>query len=105
AMMVGAVRARSRRGDRAVVDRAVDSRGKANEAPGLDTLRSLGDAVDDASDRALHRAPESLLGETGLESIRLAIDEARHAIDGRSRELETSVPPAVSAIRPLAPPR
>src|SRR5262245_60744844 len=46
-----------------------------------------------------------LLDETGLESIRLAIDEARHAIDGRSRELETSVPPAVSAIRPLAPPR
>jgi hypothetical protein len=45
------------------------------------------------------------LDETGLESIRLAIDEARHAIDGRRRELETSVPPAVSAIRPLAPPR
>ena len=69
------------------------------------TLRSLSDAVDDASDRALHRARESLLDETGLESIRLAIDEARHAIDGRSRELETSVQPAISAIRPLAPPR
>ena len=73
--------------------------------PDADTLRSLSDAVNEASDRALHRACESLLDETGLESIHLAIDEARHAIDGRSRELEIFVPPAVSTIRPLAPPR
>ena len=105
ATVVSWLRARSRRAALAVIDRLIDIRRKAHEAQDADTLRSLSDAVDDASDRALHRARESLSDETGLESIRLAIDEARHAIDGRSRELETSVQPAVSAIRPLAPPR
>lgn len=106
AAVVSSWRARSRRSALAVIDRLIDIRRNAHEAQDADTLRSLSDEVNDASDRALHRARESLLDETGLESIRLAIDEARHAIDGRSRELETSVPPAaVSAIRPLAPPR
>jgi TRAP transporter TAXI family solute receptor len=105
ATLMSSLRARSRRAALAVIDRLIDIRRKAHEAQDVDTLRSLGDAVDDASDGALHRARESLLDETGLESIRLAIDEARHAIDGRSRELETSVQPAISAIRPLAPPR
>jgi hypothetical protein len=105
ATVVSSLHARSRRAALAVIDRLIDIRRKAHEAQDADTLRSLSDAVDDASDRALHRVRESLLDETGLESIRLAIDEARHAIDGRSRKLETSVPPAVSAIRLLAPPR
>ena len=105
ATVVSSWRARSRRSALAVIDRLIDIRRNAHEAQDADTLRSLSDEVNDASDRALHRARESLLDETGLESIRLAIDEARHAIDGRSRELETSVPPTVSAIRPLAPPR
>src|SRR5262249_19057339 len=105
ATVVSSLRARSRRAALAVIDRLIDIRRKAHEAQDADTLRSLSDAVNDASDRVLHGAGKSLWAERGLESFRVAIDEARHAIDGRSRELEPSVPPAVSAIRPLAPPR
>src|SRR5262249_31864653 len=105
ATMVSSLRARSRRAALAVIDRLIDIRRKAHEAQDADTLRSLSDAVDEASDRALKRAREGLWDERGLEQIVGGIDEARPAIEGRSRELEPSVPPAVSTIRPLAPPR
>ena len=72
----------------ALIDELVRIEIKAGEAPNVGELDQLETAVDRAAQKSIQRARESFFDETGLETVRLAIDEARHAIGTRRTELE-----------------
>lgn len=50
-------------------------------------LKDLDAVIDRAALKALHRARDSRFDEAGLETVRLAVDEARRAIGTRRAEL------------------
>jgi TRAP transporter TAXI family solute receptor len=94
ATLVSSLQARGRRVAMAVIDELIRIEEKAREAKALAALKELDAATDRAALKALHRARESRFDETGLETVRLAVDEARRAIGTRRAELqaETEAP-------------
>jgi TRAP-type uncharacterized transport system substrate-binding protein len=88
ATLVSSFQAHGRRSAMAVIDELMGIEVKAREAKALAALKDLEVAVDRAALKALHRARESRFDETGLETVRLAVDEARRAIGTRRAELE-----------------
>jgi TRAP transporter TAXI family solute receptor len=88
ATLVSTFQARGRRVAMALIDELVRIETKAGEAPNVGELDQLETAVDRAAQKSIQRARESFFDETGLETVRLAIDEARHAIGTRRTELQ-----------------
>ncbi len=93
ATMVSSFQARGRRTAMAVIDELIGIETKAREASTLAGLKDLDAAANRAALTALHRARESRFDEAGLETVRLAVDEARHAIAARRAELEAADAP------------
>ncbi len=93
ATMVSSFQARGRRTAMAVIDELIGIETKAREASTLAGLKDLDAAANRAALTALHRARESRFDDAGLETVRLAVDEARHAIAARRAELEAADAP------------
>jgi hypothetical protein len=87
ATLVSSFQARGRRTAMAVIDELIRIEEKAREASTPAMLNELESAVTRAALTALHRARESRFDEAGLETVRLAVDEARRAIRARRAEL------------------
>jgi TRAP-type uncharacterized transport system substrate-binding protein len=88
ATLVSSFQARGRRTAMAVIDELIGIEVKAREASTSAMLNELDAAVTRTALTALHRARESRFDETGLETVRLAVDEARRAIRTRRAELQ-----------------
>jgi hypothetical protein len=88
ASFVSSLHARARRAAMAIVDELVDTERKARDASTAIQLDECDGAVEDAAMRALRLARDNRFDEAGLEAVRLAIDEARHAIRKQRRKLE-----------------
>jgi hypothetical protein len=72
----------------AVIDDLIGIEEKARQAGSLAVLNEFEAAITRTALKALHRARESRFDEAGLETVRLAIDEARRAITTRRAELQ-----------------
>jgi TRAP transporter TAXI family solute receptor len=88
ATLISSFQARGRRAAMAVIDELMAIEVKARAANALAALKDLDAGVDRAALKALHRARESRFDEAGLETVRLAVDEARRAISTRRAELQ-----------------
>jgi TRAP transporter TAXI family solute receptor len=91
ASLISSFQARGRRTAMAVIDELIGIEDKARQAGSLAALNELETAITRAALEALHRARESRFDEAGLETVRLAIDEARRAISTRRAELHEAV--------------
>jgi hypothetical protein len=98
ATLVSSFQAHGRRSAMAVIDELIGIEVKAREANALAALKDLDAAVNRAALTALHRARESRFDEAGLETVRLAVDEARRAISMRRAELEGGAEAPGSAV-------
>jgi TRAP-type uncharacterized transport system substrate-binding protein len=98
ATLVSSFQARGRRTAMAVIDELIGIEVKAREASTAAMLEELDTAVTRTALTALHRARESRFDETGLETVRLAVDEARRAIRTRRAELRGEGAPPSSAV-------
>ena len=101
ATLVSSFQARSRRTAMAVIDELIDIEVKARTSASLAMLKELDAATNGTALKALHRARESRFDEAGLETLRLAVDEARRAISTRRAELEEADAPGSVAPFPL----
>ncbi|MBV8849895.1 MAG: ABC transporter substrate-binding protein [Methylobacteriaceae bacterium] len=98
ATMVGSFQARGRRTAMAVIDELMSIQATARDADTLATLNELDAAINRVALKALHRARENSFDEAGMETLRLAIDEARRAIDVRRAELQGTPEAAGSGV-------
>jgi hypothetical protein len=98
ATLVSSFQARGRRTAMAVIDELIGIEVKAREASTAAILDELDTAVTRTALTALHRARESRFDETGLETVRLAVDEARGAIRTRRAELRGEGAPPGGAV-------
>jgi TRAP transporter TAXI family solute receptor len=88
ASLISSFQARGRRTAMAVIDDLIGIEEKARLAGSLAVLNDFEAAITRTALKALHRARESRFDEAGLETVRLAIDEARRAITTRRAELQ-----------------
>jgi hypothetical protein len=98
ATLISSFQARGRRTAMAVIDELIGIEVKAREASTPAMLNELDAAVSRMALTALHRARESRFDETGLETVRLAVDEARRAIRTRRAELQEETPTPSGAV-------
>jgi TRAP transporter TAXI family solute receptor len=98
ATLISSFQARGRRTAMAVIDELIGIEVKAREASTPAMLIELEAAVTRMALTALHRARESRFDETGLETVRLAVDEARRAIRTRRAELQSEGTPPSGAV-------
>ena len=98
ATLVSSFQAHGRRTAMAVIDELIGIEMKAREASTPAALKNLDAAVDRAALTALHRARDSRFDEAGLETVRLAVDEARTAIGTRRAELQGETETAGGAV-------
>jgi TRAP transporter TAXI family solute receptor len=88
ASLVSRFQAHGRRAAMAVIDELIRFEVEARQADSLAALKELDAEVTRVALKSLHRARESRFDETGLETVCLAIDEARRAIAVRRAELQ-----------------
>jgi TRAP transporter TAXI family solute receptor len=98
ASLISSFQAHGRRTAMAVIDELIGIEVKARETTTLAVLRDLDAAVNRVALKGLHRARESRFDEAGLETVRLAIDEARRAISTRRAELQDESPAPGGAV-------
>ncbi len=103
AAMVSATRARARKAALALIDQLIELKEAAHAAPSPSRLCDLGRQIEELSTRGLHFARDHDFDEAGLAALRLAIDEARRAIDHRYSELENR-PPLIARAAPAKAP-
>lgn len=89
ASVITSMQARARRAAMAVIADLIKIEQEARNALDLKALREHEQIVREAALRVLGRARENRFDEAGLETVRLAIDEARRTIEERRRDLET----------------
>jgi TRAP-type uncharacterized transport system substrate-binding protein len=87
ATLVSSFQSRGRRAAMAVIDELIGVEVKARKATAPAVLKDLDAIIDRAALKALHRARDSRFDQAGLETVRLAVDEARRAIGTRRAEL------------------
>lgn len=87
ASLVSSLQARARRAAMHIVDRLCDLRHAAATAPDAGRLGSIENEVGDLAIVALQKAREGRFDQAGIETLRLAIDEARHVVSRRSETL------------------
>jgi TRAP-type uncharacterized transport system substrate-binding protein len=100
ASLVSAVQARSRSAAMAVVDELVEITRKAYAAADFKALAEVAAAFERSSLVAVQRAREGRFSETAMETVRLAVEEARGAIADRRAELAIDVPVKGPALGP-----
>ncbi|SFK27059.1 TAXI family TRAP transporter solute-binding subunit [Methylocapsa palsarum] len=88
AAMVGVTRARARKAALALIDQLIDLKQVAHTTMSLPKLAELDHEIEDLSTRGLRFARDHNFDEAGLAALRLAIDEARRAINDQCNELE-----------------
>jgi TRAP transporter TAXI family solute receptor len=88
AAMVGVTRARARKAALALIDQLIDLKQIAHTTMSLPKLAELDHEIEDLSTRGLRFARDHNFDEAGLAALRLAIDEARRAINDQCNELE-----------------
>jgi TRAP transporter TAXI family solute receptor len=101
ATLVSRFQAHGRRAAMAVIDELIRIEVAAREAASLAVLKELDAEVTRVALKSLHRARESRFDETGLETVCLAIDEARRAIGLRRAELQEAPDAPSSAVAPF----
>jgi TRAP transporter TAXI family solute receptor len=101
ASLVSRFQAHGRRAAMAVIDELIKIEVAAREAASLPVLKELDADVTRVALKSLHRARESRFDETGLETVCLAIDEARRAIGVRRRELQEAPDAPSGAVAPF----
>ena len=88
AAMVGLTRARARKDALALIDRLIGLKQAAHETMSLPDLVKLDGQIEELSTNGLRFAREHDFDEAGLTALRLAIDEARRAVNDRCNELQ-----------------
>jgi TRAP transporter TAXI family solute receptor len=103
ATLVSRLQAHGRRAAMAVIDELIKIEVAARQAASLAVLKDLDSDVTRVALESLHRARESRFDETGLETVCLAIEEARRAIAVRRAELQEApdVPSGAVAAFPV----
>lgn len=99
ASVISSMQARARRTAMAVIADLVQIEREARNALDVQALREHQKIVREAALRVLGRARENRFDEAGLETVRLAIDEARRTIEERLRDLEAADGPCGSLSR------
>jgi TRAP transporter TAXI family solute receptor len=97
AAMVGMTRARARKSALALIDQLIDLKQMAHHTMSLPRLVELDRQIEDLSTSGLRFARDHDFDEAGLSALRLAIDEARRAINDQVNELEEKSPLIVNA--------
>jgi TRAP transporter TAXI family solute receptor len=88
AAMVGMTRARARKAALALIDQLIDLKQTAHQTTSLPRLAELDQRIEALSTDGLRFAREHDFDEAGLSALRLAIDEARRAINDQVNELQ-----------------
>jgi TRAP-type uncharacterized transport system substrate-binding protein len=90
ATLMSSVKARARRAAMTLLDELVESQRKAREAQSLAELENYDATVEEIAMRAVNLARENRLDQGGVQAVRLAVDEARHSIMKRERDIESN---------------
>jgi TRAP transporter TAXI family solute receptor len=101
ASLVSRFQAHGRRAAMAVIDELIAIEVQARQATSVAALKQLDADVTSVALKSLHRARESRFDETGLETVCLAIDEARRAIGLRRAELQEAPDAPSGAVAPF----
>ncbi len=88
AAMIGVTRARARKDALTLIDQLIDLKQTAHSTTSLPRLNELETQIEDLSTRGLRFARDHNFDEAGLAALRLAIDEARRAINDQCNELQ-----------------
>ncbi len=88
AAMLGLTRARARRAALDLIDRLIDLKQAAHKTMSLPRLAELDREIEELSTNGLRFARDHDFDEAGLSALRLAIDEARRAINDQCNELQ-----------------
>jgi TRAP transporter TAXI family solute receptor len=110
AAMIGMTRARARKDALALIDQLIELKQTAHQAMSLPRLAELDGEIEELSTKGLRFARDHNFDEAGLAALRLAIDEARRAVNDQVNELQQK--PALianaaapSPIHSISPPR
>jgi TRAP transporter TAXI family solute receptor len=104
AAMVGMTRARGRKAALALIDQLIDLKETAHHTMSLPRLADLDRQIEELSTGGLRFARDHDFDEAGLAALRLAIDEARRAINDQVDELEGKPALAAAPVRTLPQP-
>jgi len=88
AAMLGLTRARARKAALELIDRLIDLKQAAHKTMSLPRLAELDRQIEELSTNGLRFARDHDFDEAGLSALRLAIDEARRAINDQCNELQ-----------------
>lgn len=88
AAMIGLTRARARKDALTLIDRLIELKQAAHQSASLPQLTQLDGQIEELSTNGLRFAREHDFDEAGLSALRLAIDEARRAVNDRCNELQ-----------------
>lgn len=94
ASVISSMQVRARRAAMAVIADLVKIEREARSALDVKALREHEQIVREAALQVLGRARDNRFDEAGLETVRLAIDEARRTIEERRRDLEAREAPS-----------
>jgi hypothetical protein len=97
AAMFGLTRARARKVALALIDQLIEVKQIAHTTMELPRLGGLEAQIEDLSTKGLRFARDNNFDEAGLAALRLAIDEARRAINDQRNELEAKPPLIIDA--------
>jgi TRAP transporter TAXI family solute receptor len=110
AAMIGMTRARARKDALALICRLIEVKQNAHQSTSLPRLIELDREIEELSTMGLLFARAHNFDEAGLVALRLAIDEARRAVDDRANELRQNPALIANAAAPsplhsISPPR
>ncbi len=100
AAMIGMTRARARKDALALIDQLIDLKQSAHQTLSLPRLVELDREIEALSTRGLQFARNHNFDEAGLAALRLAIDEARRAVNDQVNELQQRPPLIANAAAP-----
>ena len=110
AAMIGMTRARARKDALALIDQLIELKQNAHQTPSLPRLVELDREIEELSTKGLRFARDHNFDEAGLAALRLAIDEARRAVNDQVNELQQKPALIANAAAPsplhsISPPR
>jgi TRAP transporter TAXI family solute receptor len=103
AAMISVTRARARKSALALIDQLIDLKQTAQTTMSLPALAGLETQIEDLSTQGLRFARDHNFDEAGLAALRLAIDEARRAINDQCNELQEKSPLIANAAEAKSP--
>lgn len=103
AAMIGMTRSQARKSALALIDQLIDLKQTAQTTMSLPHLAVLETEIEDLSTKGLRFARDHDFDEAGLAALRLAIDEARRAINDQCNELQEKSALTVNAAQAKPP--